>query len=220
MRNRGAALAALAVAVLGVACGGDEKSVVDQYFNAVKAKDNQTLSSFAAVTFDKPVEAWKITATSEEQKAPLTAPDLSAKVRELEGQISQNQKDARANVDAAQADEVRALRRAGKSVPASLQTAAAAFDKATQTDAELKKQLAHTKADLEKERRAMTKSVGQLDSVDGITGQVLSKTVDLDLTMKDEKPAPYVMTLRKYELQREGPRSVSRWVVADLKPRS
>ena len=59
----------------------------------------------------------------------------------------------------------------------------------------------------------MTKSVGRLDSVDGITGEVLSKTVDLDLTMKDEKPAPYVMTLRQYELQREGPRSVSRWVV-------
>jgi hypothetical protein len=220
MRNHGAALAALAVAVLGVACGGDEKNVVDQYFNAVKAKDNQTISSFAAVTFDKPVESWKITSTGEEQKAPLTAPDLAAKVRELEGQVSANQKEARANIDAGQADEVKALRRAGKAVPANLQAAAAAFDKANQTDTDLRKQLSQTKADLEKERRAMTKSVGQLDSVDGLTGQVLSKTVEIDLTIKDEKPAPYVMTLRKYELQREGPRSVSRWVVADLKPRS
>jgi hypothetical protein len=105
-------------------------------------------------------------------------------------------------------------------VPANLQASAAAFDKATHQDGELKKQLAQTKAELEKERRAMTKSVGQLDSVDGITGQVLSKTVDVDLSMKDEKPAPYVMTLRRYELQREGPRSVSRWVVTDIKPRS
>jgi hypothetical protein len=220
MRNHGAALAALAVAVLGVACGGDEKTVVDQYINAVKAKDNQTISSFAAVTFDKPVESWKITSTSAEQKAPLTAPDLAAKVRELEGQVSANQKEARASIDAGQADEVKALRRAGKAVPANLQAAAAAFDKANQTDTDLRKQLSQTKADLEKERRAMTKSVGQLDSVDGLTGQVLSKTVEIDLTIKDEKPAPYVMTLRKYELQREGPRSVSRWVVADLKPRS
>ena len=47
---------------------------MDQYFNAVKAKDNQTLSSFSSVTFDKPVESWKITATSEEQKTPLTTP--------------------------------------------------------------------------------------------------------------------------------------------------
>jgi hypothetical protein len=220
MRNHGAALAALAVAVLGVACGGDEKNVVDQYFNAVKAKDNQTISSFAAVTFDKTVESWKITSTSAEQKAPLTAPDLAAKVRDLEGQVSANQKEARATIDAAQADEVKALRRAGKAVPANLQAAAAAFDKANQMDTDLRKQLSQTKADLEKERRAMTKSVGQLDSVDGLTGQVLSKTVEIDLTIKDEKPAPYVMTLRKYELQREGPRSVSRWVVADLKPRS
>jgi hypothetical protein len=44
--------------------------------------------------------------------------------------------------------------------------------------------------------------------------------VELDLTLKDEKPAPYVMTLRKYELQREGPRAISRWVVQEIKPRT
>ena len=73
---------------------------------------------------------------------------------------------------------------------------------------------------LEKERRHMTLSVGAVDNLEGVSGEVVSKTVDLDLTIKDEKPAPYVMTLRKYELQREGPRAVSRWVVQDLKPRT
>ena len=32
---------------------------------------------------------------------------------------------------------------------------------------------------------------------------MVSKQVELDLTIKDEQPAPYVMTLRKYELKRE-----------------
>ena len=99
MRNHGAALAAFAVAVAGVACGGSDQTV-DQYFNALKAKDDQTLSSFAAVRFDKPVESWKITKISEEQRAPVTAGELATKVKDLEAQISKNMKDARAALDA------------------------------------------------------------------------------------------------------------------------
>ena len=35
------------------ACGHRDQRLVDQYFNAVNSKDNQTLGSFAAVGFDK-----------------------------------------------------------------------------------------------------------------------------------------------------------------------
>ncbi len=66
--KRGALLMALAV----VACGHPEKRVVDQYFNAVNAQDNQTLSSFAAVKFDKKVDRWSIVSVSPETKAPAT----------------------------------------------------------------------------------------------------------------------------------------------------
>lgn len=219
MRNHGAALAAFAVAVVGIACGGGESKVVDQYFGALKAKDNQTLTSFAAVIFDKPVEKWKITRAGEEQRAPLTAPELAAKVKDLEAQVGKNTKDARATLDAAKVEELKTLRRAGKPLPAALQAAAAAFDKFNHSDADLKKQLSTAKDALEKERRHMTLSVGAVDNLEGVSGEVVSKQVELDLTIKDEQPAPYVMTLRKYELQREGPRSVSRWVVQEIKPR-
>ena len=220
MRNHGAAVAVFAVALTAAACGGSEKTVVDQYFNAVKAKDDQTLSSFAAVKFDKPVESWKITATSEEQRAPVTAGEMAAKVKSLEAQLAQNMKDARATLDAGKVEEVLAIKRQNKPVPASLQATAADYEKFTKAAADLRKQVATAKDALDKERRHMTLSVGALDSLEGVTGEVVSKTVDLDLTLKDEKPAPYVMTLRKYELQREGPRSISRWVVQDLKPRT
>jgi hypothetical protein len=219
MRNHGAALAAFAVAVAGGACGGSDHTV-DQYFNALKAKDDQTLSSFAAVRFDKPVESWKITKISEEQRAPVTAGELAAKVKELEGQISKNMKDARTTLDAGKVEEARAATRQKKPVPASAQAAWTEYVKFTETDAGLKKQLAAAKDALDRERRHMTLSVGQVDNLEGVTGEVVTKTVDLDLTLKDEQPAPYVMTLRKYELQREGPRAISRWVVQDLKPRS
>jgi hypothetical protein len=219
MRNHGAALAAFAVAAAGVACGGSDQTV-DQYFNALKARDNQTLSSFSAVIFDKPVDTWKVTKVGDEQRTPVIAPELAGKVKDLEAQVAKNTKDARSTLDAAKVDEVKALRRAGKPVSAALQAAAADFDKFNHADADLKKQLSAAKEALEKERRQMTLSVGPVDNLEGISGDVVSKQVELDLTLKDEKPAPYVMTLRRYELKREGPRSVSRWVVQDIKPRT
>jgi hypothetical protein len=220
MRNHGAALAAFAVALTAAACGGGaEKTVVDQYFNAVKAKDDQTLGSFAAVRFDKPVETWKVTRVGDEQRAPVTVAELAAKVKDLEAQVTKNQKDARATLDGGKVEEVKALRRQNKPVPAGLQTAAAEYDKFTKTEVDLKRQAAAAKDALEKERRHMALSVGPVDNLESVTGEVVNKQVELDLTLKDEQPAPYVMTLRKYELQREGPRSISRWVVQDIKPR-
>ena len=55
MRERATALAvALGLVVAGVACsGGAEKNVVNQYFTALAANDTNTLTSFAAVAFDK-----------------------------------------------------------------------------------------------------------------------------------------------------------------------
>jgi hypothetical protein len=219
MRNHGAALAAIAVAVAGAACGGGDQTV-DQYFNAVKAKDAQTLASFAAVRFDKPVESWKVTKTGEEQRTPVTVAELAGKVKDLEAQVAKNTKDAKATLDAGKVDEVKALRRAGKNVPGSLQAAATEWDKFNQADQDLKKQLAAARDALEKERKHMALSVGSVDNLESVQGEVVSKQVELDLTIKDEKPAPYVMTLRRYELQREGPRAISRWVVQDLKPRT
>ena len=90
-----------------------EKSVVDQYFNAVNAKDTQTLSSFAAVTFDKKVDNWEIKETARrEQKTPLHG---SRRWREgqatLEAAVAPNTKDARTYTSTLRGRRVKALRR-------------------------------------------------------------------------------------------------------------
>ena len=72
MIKRGRVALAAVVALAGVACGHPEKSVVDQYFNAVNAKDTQTLSSFAAVTFDKKVDRWAISRSCGGRTASFT----------------------------------------------------------------------------------------------------------------------------------------------------
>ena len=62
----------------------------------VKAKDNQTLSSFAAVPSTRRSTRWKITKIGDEQQArPRPSPSWPAKVKEIEAQIGENKKDAR-----------------------------------------------------------------------------------------------------------------------------
>jgi hypothetical protein len=214
---------ALALLAGAAACGGGEKKVVDNYFNAVRAKDNQTLSSFAAVEFQEPVQSWKVEGTREEPRTAATLPQLSTRVKELEAEVAANKKAASAYSLQKFADiqKVNELKQKGSVVPASLTSVAGEWDRFNQKDRELKKQLAGAKQELEKEKRAARLSVGDLEDLEVLQGEVQTKHVDVEVTSNGQ-PRQYVMTLRKYELKREqgGPRPMSRWVVQDLKPKS
>ena len=88
MRHRGhAPLAMLALLAITAACGHPEKSVVDSYFNAVNAHDNQTLSSFAVVSFDKPVQRGalvlpRLHVLDVDQGSDRVRPDVAVTVRD------------------------------------------------------------------------------------------------------------------------------------------
>ena len=206
----GLALAAMA------ACGHREQRLVDQYFNAVNAKDNQTLSSFAAVGFDKKVDRWRIAKESDEEKAPMPLTDLVAKQKELEKGVADNKKTATAySMDHyADVDAVREGRKTGKPVPGKLQAVASEWDKYNQKDRDLKKQLADANAAVEKEKRNLERSLGPTENAEGLSGDMLTKRLDLVLTINGQEQ-PYVMTLRKYDIK-GGARP--RWVIQDLKP--
>jgi hypothetical protein len=216
MRQKGRALLS-ALALLGAtaACGGPEKTVVDQYFNAVRQKDNQTLSSFAAVNFDKPVQSWKITKAHEEEKGEIALPALVAKVQELEKAVADNLKAAR-TLDPVLVEQVREARRKGQAVPAKLAAVAGDWDKYNEQDRQLKRQLAVARDAVEKEKRNMRLSVGDQANLDGLQGEMVTKKVELDLSI-DGQSQPYVMTLRKYEVKSDsGPAPRGRWVVQSL----
>jgi hypothetical protein len=222
MSIRGTALGAvLVVAALSVACGGSETRVIDQYFNALKANDNTTLTSFAAVAFDKKVDAWKIKGSSPETRSPAILPDLAKKVSDLEAELAANKKAAGAYSleKYSDIDKVKDLQKAGKPVPGNLKEVADKWAQFNDKDRELKTQLGKAKAALEREKRNATLSVGQQDDVANLSGEVVSKTVDVDLTIAGQVQ-PYVMTLRKYELSGgSGPRQVSRWVIQNIAPK-
>ncbi len=225
MRERATPLAmAMALAVAGIACGGGETGVVDQYFSAVNADDTTTLSSFAAVRFEKKVDAWKVVSVGPETQGPVTLPDLVAKQQELEAAHAANVKEYRAWGNDLEIypklDRIKELRKDEKKIPANLQEIADKYDEFTAKDKELKDQLAEAKDAAETELRNTQLSVGLLDDIDKMDGEVISKTVDLDLTI-DGQVQPFVMGLRRYKLEAEVPgmRIVSRWVVSTLDPK-
>jgi hypothetical protein len=92
------------------------------------------------------------------------------------------------------------------------------WDNFNKKDRELKQQIAESRDAVEKEKRNVKLSVGDVEAMETLPGEMISMTVDVDLTI-DGKVVPYTMTLRKYELQREGPRIVSRWIVPRLQPK-
>ncbi len=198
------------------ACGHRDQRLVDQYFNAVNAKDNQTLGSFAAVGFDKKVDRWRIAKESDEERAPIPLTDLVAKQKELEKAVADNKKAATAySMDHyAEVDQVREARKAGKPVPGKLQAVAAEWDKYNQKDRDLKKALADANAAVEKEKRNLERSLGPTDNAEGLSGDMVTKRLDLVLTINGAEQ-PYVMTLRKYDIKGS---ARPRWVVHDLKP--
>src|SRR5438093_3852368 len=107
-------LAGLGLALLALAaCGHRDQRLVDQYFNAVNAKDNQTLSSFAAVGFDKKVDRWRIVKEEDEEKTTMPLTELVNKQKELDKAVADNKKAATAySMDHyAEVDQVREARK-------------------------------------------------------------------------------------------------------------
>jgi hypothetical protein len=225
MRERTTALAvALGLAVAALACGGGESGVVNRYFSALNTDDTTTLSSFAAVRFEKKVDAWKVVSVGPEARGPATLPDLVAKQKELEAAVAQNLKEYRAWGNDLEIypklERIKKLRNDEKKIPASLQEIADKYDEFTANDKELKGKVADAKDAAENEKRNTQLSVGLIDDIETMDGEVISKTLDLDLTI-DGQVQPYVMGLRKYKLVSEVPgmRIVPRWVVESLDPK-
>lgn len=220
MSLRGSFLpAVLGLALAGAACGHPEKQVVDNYFNAVRAKDNQTLSSFASVRFEKPVESWVIKDTVDETSEPVPLPGLVEKLKQAEAAEAANTKEARGyNVDQAGAlEEVRDLKAKGKPIPAKLANVATRLEDFNQKNRDARKAVAEAKEAVERERRNMALSVGTTEGLDSMQGEVKTKKIAVDITIEGQTQ-PYVMTLKKYEVKREGPRVVSRWMIQSLQP--
>jgi hypothetical protein len=213
----------LSVAAVGatIACGGGEQRVVNQYFGAVNAQDNQTLTSFSMANFNRKVDRWKITGSAPETRRPANLPELVQKVKDLEAQAAANKKAAQSYANDHADESVRykdAMNKGGK-VPPGLAKFADELERYNAKDRELRKGLAEAKAAVERERRAVTLSVGNVPEVDSLTGEAVDKPVEVELTLGGEAK-PYVMMLRKYDLSNGKDKVQGRWIVLNLSPKA
>ncbi len=224
MNKRGALLVGLAAAA--VACGHPDQRVVDQYFNALRQGDTQTLTSFALVQLDEKVEDWKITGSTPETQAPAPLADLIKKVQQIEVDLAANKRETQsyANEDNGkrylQIQEVQEALKKNAKPSAALAPVAQKWADFNEKDRALKKQLADARTAVDHEKRNVTLSVGNQNDVESMTGLVVSRDLDLDLTVAGGVK-PYAMTLRRYDLQGGSTgRVVSRWYIHSLKPKA
>ena len=226
MRERGAALAtAMGLLAVGLACSSAESKVVDQYFTALRANDQNTLTSFATVAFDQKVEDWKIVAEGPEVKAPAALPDLVKRQKELQAQLDTHTKEARTWANDIKIypdlDKVRTALSKNEKYPASLKPIADKWEALQTEDRRLKKALAEAKGAVEREKRNVSMSIGEVADAESLTGEVVSRDIDLNLTIGGA-PKPYTMTMRRYDLKggSGGGRMMSRWVIHSLTPKA
>jgi hypothetical protein len=210
--------AALAAAAFLTACGHPEKVVVDKYFQAVNAKDNQTIGSFATVNFDKKVDRFEITKTVSETKDAASLPALVQGQKKIEADIAANRKLYMGyNLEhLKEVDEFKEIRKSGGKIPAKLTTVGTDWEKFEQTEKDLKGKLAEAKRAVEREKKNMILSVGGIDDLEGLEGEVINKQIELDLTIEGA-PQKYLMTLKKYDVKSSaGAKVPSRWVISGL----
>lgn len=226
MRERATALAMALALTLGIAAceGGREANVVNQYFTALRANDTNTLTSFASVQFEQKVDDYKIVSVGPETKTPATLPDLVQKQKDLEAALAKNTRDARAwgnDLDVyPKLDQMRTLEQKGAKIPANLVPIQEKWKGYNDKDRELKKAVADAKSAVEREKRNVALSIGQVEDMETLTGDMITKDIDINLTIGGQVK-PHTMTLRKYDVSGgTGGRLVSRWVVYAITPKA
>lgn len=212
----------LAAALALAGCGHPEQRVVDQYFGALKAGDNQTLTSFAATKIDKKVDKWKIVSVSPEAVAEAPLPALAKAFADAQATYEKEKKDIqRMALDKySEYEQVREIEKKGGKVPANLQDMHDKLEAWKKREVELKRQIVEAKAAADAERRIVQLSMGSnVDNIDTIAADMASKDVDLALTVADQEES-WVMHLKKYTpKESSGARVISRWAIAGLEPK-
>lgn len=226
MRMRGFALASVfVVTAVAAGCSGPERAVVQRYFSALAQGDNQTLTSFATVRLEEAVEGYEIVSASEEVTGPVVLPGLIKEQDEIKAEMDANNQAATAYYDEhPDVDRIREIRDAAREageepqIPRRLQDTDTEWMAFTEKDLELKRRLGDAEQRIARETNTTKLSVGDVSGIEDLSGQIISKTVELNLTIDGEQRS-YVMTMRRYDLALpDGVRGVSRWVVDGLEP--
>src|SRR5262249_42228965 len=93
------------------------------------------------------------------------------------------------------------------------------WEEFSKNDRDYKRQLATAKDAMEKEKRLVALSIGTNEGLDSLSGDMLTKTLDVTLNVGGQ-PKAYQMVLKRYDMTGSPQRLVSRWVIFELKPKA
>jgi len=221
MKQSYAGFAAIATAAFTIACGNQETQVIENFFRAVKAKDNQTVTSFSMVQFDQEVKSWKVKSVGDEQRTPAPLGTLSAALKAADEAATQNKKDAGAyfNAHPLEVDKVKPLVESGGVIPKNLQKTAEDWKRFNDADKDLKAKAADAKQAYEREKRLVTMSTGQAGEADSLVGDLIVKTAQVEVEAGGDIKT-YAIQLRKYEVAPAGQTAkvMSRWLIQSITP--
>ena len=213
--------AAAALAAFTTACGNQETQVIENFFRAIQAKDNQTVSSFSMVQFDQEVKSWKVKSVGEEQRVPAPLASLAKTLKEADEAVAENKKDASGyfNAHPLEVDKVKPLVESGGKVPANLQKTADDWKRFTDLDRERKDKAAAAKQAYEREKRLVTMSTGQAGTADSLAGDLITKTASVEIESGGDVKL-YSIQLRKYDVAPAGQTAkvMSRWLIQSITP--
>ena len=221
MKQSYAGSIAVAVAAFTIACGNQETQVIENFFRAVKAKDNQTVTSFSMVQFDQEVKSWKVKNVGEEQRTPAPLASLAIALKAADEAAAQNKKDAGAyfNAHPLEVDKVKPLVESGGAIPKNLQQTAEDWKRFNDADKELKSKAAEAKQAYEREKRLVTMSTGQAGEADALVGDLIIKTATVEVEAGGDVKT-YAIQLRKYDVAPAGQTAkvMSRWLIQSITP--
>jgi hypothetical protein len=208
----------LVILGLAAACGSPEQRVIENYFRAVNAGDNQTLTSFAAVAFPNKVQKWRIVSAQPATTNAAQLPELQKKVAEAQAAVDANKKEySNYYLDHPnEIEDLKTARKKGQKLAPKLEKVAAAWDEFSQKEKDLKRALATVKEQAQHEKRNAQLSLGEIDGIETKPADMTTHQFELLLTVDGQEKA-YVMTLRKYELKAE--QRMSRWMIYSLDPK-
>ena len=223
MRKKGLFIVSLVLMLASLqSCGSKpEQNLLKGYFNAVALNDLTTMSTMAVDPIKIDAASWKIVSASEEKIVPASLPDLNAKELDLKKQVEQHvgpTLDSKDTLDVAKDDYNSARSGAAKAAAkAKMDAAQVKYDEEYKLHQDLQRQYNETKAAASKEEEITTFSLGagQLPNVRKLKGDVHSKDVEVDVTLKDGTTKKYKVTMELYRLKDEAagiPRN-GRWVI-------
>jgi hypothetical protein len=215
---------ALAVFALQSCSSSPENSLLARYFNAISLNDNATMSSIALEPAQMNFTSWSILSVTPEKIEPVSLPELAKKEAEAKKALEQHiapTMEAKDNLDAAKEDldlaRTSGARAIAKKKVDELQ---AKYDEEYNKHKDLQKAYNDAKSAAAAEEQVEAFSLGGSEpaNIRDLTGNVHSKDVEIQVTLKDGAVKKYRVHMLMYDLKDEALNlsHTGRWIVTNF----